>query len=142
MLVLLQKSNFDYFYLDCRNVLGVDHDARRDLPRRPGADIPPFDPARPFSATDSDVPGFDPNKPFDVVEAGGSPKKADSSGWAAAGRGAYQGATFGFGDELRGLSEAGGTKPEELGDPISMAKGAYRYWSGDKEQLLFMMIKK
>jgi hypothetical protein len=38
MLVLLQKSNFDYFYLDCRNVLGVDHDARRDLPRRPGAD--------------------------------------------------------------------------------------------------------
>lgn len=51
----------------------------------------------------------------------------------AMGRGAAQGLSLNFYDELRGLVEAGGANPR---DPASLGKllqGAYKYWSGDKE---------
>lgn len=51
----------------------------------------------------------------------------------AIGRGAAQGATFNFYDELRGLIEASGANPR---DPASLGKllqGAYKYWTGDED---------
>lgn len=51
----------------------------------------------------------------------------------AIGRGAAQGASLNFYDELRGLIEAGGADPR---DPASLGKliqGAYKYWTGDPE---------
>lgn len=86
---------------------------------------PQFDPTKPFEAVE---PTFDPNQPFEAVES-----KPDAGALNAAGRGAYQGVTFGFGDELRGLGEAGGVKPDEWNNPIAMARGAIRYWGGDKD---------
>lgn len=97
--------------------------------------VPAFDPAKPIGelpkpdiekpAEESDIPSFDPAKPVEL-----SPQTPDKGALSAAGRGAYQGATFNFGDELRGLGEAGGVKPDEWNDPVSTAKGAYRYWTG------------
>lgn len=60
-----------------------------------------------------------------------APAKSSTTG--AMGRGAWQGLTMGFGDEIRGIGEAGGVKENEWNDPVSVAKGAYKYWSGDKE---------
>lgn len=51
----------------------------------------------------------------------------------AAGRGAAQGATAGFSDELRGLIEAGGANPDEPASVYNLIHGALRYWSGDEE---------
>jgi len=51
----------------------------------------------------------------------------------AAGRGALQGATFGFADELRAIDEAGGASPTDPGTPLTSIKGAYKYWTGDPE---------
>ena len=64
-----------------------------------------------------------------------APKAAESSVSMpeALGRGAAQGATFNFYDELRGLIEAGGANPR---DPASLGKlvqGAFKYWTGDEE---------
>lgn len=58
--------------------------------------------------------------------------KSDKGALDAAGRGAYQGLTFNFGDELRGLGEAGGVKEGEWNNPIATARGAYNYFTGDK----------
>lgn len=51
----------------------------------------------------------------------------------ATARGAAQGLTANFSDELRGLVEASGANPD---DPASLGKllhGALKYWTGDKE---------
>ncbi len=50
----------------------------------------------------------------------------------AFGRGAAQGATFNFYDELRGLMEAGGLNPNDPASLSALAQGAARYFSGDK----------
>jgi hypothetical protein len=57
----------------------------------------------------------------------------DQGALNAGARGAAQGATFGFSDELRGLAEAGGLKPNEPSGLVPVAKGAYKYLTGDKE---------
>lgn len=51
----------------------------------------------------------------------------------AAGRGVSQGITFGFADELRGLTEAGGTGPNEPASLGGVLKGAYGMLTGDPE---------
>lgn len=51
----------------------------------------------------------------------------------AAGRGISQGVTFGFADELRGLTEAGGTGPNEPASLGGVLKGAYGMLTGDPE---------
>jgi hypothetical protein len=51
----------------------------------------------------------------------------------AAGRGVSQGVTFGFADELRGLTEAGGTGPNEPASLGGVLKGAYGMLTGDPE---------
>lgn len=51
----------------------------------------------------------------------------------AVAQGAAQGATFNFSDELRGLGEAGGLKPNEPSGLAPVLKGAYNYFSGDKD---------
>lgn len=60
-------------------------------------------------------------------------KKPDRGVVDAAARGAAQGLTVNFNDELRGLVEAGGADPN---DPASLGKlltGALQYWTGDAE---------
>lgn len=51
----------------------------------------------------------------------------------AAGRGAAQGLSAGFADEIRGLVEAGGANPEDPASVYNLIHGALRYWSGDDE---------
>lgn len=83
------------------------------------------------------VPAFDDTQPvgssgpppFEATQ----PVESDQGGMAAFGRGAVQGATFNFGDELRGIDEAGGAKPDEPGTPLDSIRGAYKYWTGDPE---------
>ena len=75
-----------------------------------------------------------------VLEPGkaGGPKRlvmdmGDRGVVDAAARGAAQGFTANFGDEIRGLVEASGANPD---DPASLAKlisGALKYWTGDAE---------
>jgi hypothetical protein len=48
-------------------------------------------------------------------------------------RGAATGVTANFYDELRGLMEAGGLDPKDPASLGSLLKGAYSYWTGDKE---------
>lgn len=84
----------------------------------PLSSAPAFDETSPVDAS---VPAFDQTQP--VVE--------DKGALNAFGRGAYQGATLNFGDELRGLGEAGGVKPDEWNDPISTIRGGYRYFTGE-----------
>lgn len=75
-----------------------------------------------------DVTPGDANNPTRIA-----PAKRDVGVAEAVGRGAAQGATFNFYDELRGLVEAGGANPD---DPASLSKliqGAIGYWSGNKK---------
>ena len=75
-----------------------------------------------------DVTPGDANNPTRIA-----PAKRDVGMAEAVGRGAAQGATFNFYDELRGLVEAGGANPD---DPASLSKliqGAIGYWSGNKQ---------
>lgn len=48
-------------------------------------------------------------------------------------RGAAQGVTFNFYDELRGLMEAGGLDPRDPASLTALVTGAAKYWSGDPE---------
>lgn len=86
-------------------------------------------PANPFDAVDP--PQAASANPFDAVDP---PKLAgpDKGGMNALASGAAQGATFGFSDELRGLQEAGGAKPNEPASLAGTIKGAYKYFTGDK----------
>lgn len=63
----------------------------------------------------------------------GRAPSADRGAVDAAARGAAQGFTANFSDEIRGLVEASGANPD---DPASLGKlisGALKYWTGDKE---------
>lgn len=50
----------------------------------------------------------------------------------AAARGAAQGLTANFGDELRGLVEASGANPNDPASLSALLSGALRYWMGDQ----------
>jgi len=51
----------------------------------------------------------------------------------AIGRGAAQGASFNFYDELRGLIEASGANPRDPASLSGLLGGAFKYFTGDKE---------
>src|SRR6516164_3714199 len=51
----------------------------------------------------------------------------------ALGRGAAQGLTFGFGDELQGILAAGGKQPDQPASLSNLASGLYKYWTGDPD---------
>jgi hypothetical protein len=51
----------------------------------------------------------------------------------ATARGAAQGFTANFSDEMRGLVEAGGANPDDPASLAKLLKGALSYWSGDKD---------
>lgn len=51
----------------------------------------------------------------------------------ALGRGAAQGVTANFYDELRGLIEASGANASDPASLSALIKGAYQYWTGDPE---------
>lgn len=51
----------------------------------------------------------------------------------ATARGAAQGLTANFGDEIRGLVEASGANPDDPASVYSLLSGALRYWSGDQD---------
>ena len=51
----------------------------------------------------------------------------------AIGRGAAQGASFNFYDELRGLVEAGGANPRDPASLYKLLGGAFKYFTGDKQ---------
>jgi len=60
-------------------------------------------------------------------------KTPETSTSEAFGRSMAEGATVGYYPRIRGLVEAGGAKPEEPASLGSLATGAYRYFTGDKE---------
>lgn len=55
----------------------------------------------------------------------------------ALGRGAAQGVTFGFYDELRGLNDAGGGKPNEPASLGNLLTGAYRRLTGSADNAAY-----
>jgi hypothetical protein len=111
-------------------------------------DKPNVSPAKPearnFFDQFDEAPAAKPTRPTDrlyVSPASDAPsratadeaKKPDRGALDAAARGAAQGFTANFGDEIRGLVEASGANPD---DPASLGKlihGALKYWSGDAE---------
>ncbi len=68
------------------------------------------------------------NERFGKIEQ----KAVDRGALDAFARAAGQGATFGFGDELRGMQAAGGGDARGMDDPAAVLRGLYRYWTGDK----------
>ena len=60
--------------------------------------------------------------------------RGDTVGTAeAVGRGAAQGLSFGFGDEMRGILAAGGLEKGQPGSLYGLVKGLAKYWGGDEE---------
>jgi hypothetical protein len=51
----------------------------------------------------------------------------------ASARGAAQGLTANFSDEIRGLVEASGANPDDPASVYKLLSGALKYWSGDQE---------
>jgi hypothetical protein len=70
-----------------------------------------------------------PRQDFDA-KLGVQPAAPDVGMATAIGRGAAQGATLGGYDELRGVAEAGGVKPDEPMSLGSLLKGGYRMLTG------------
>jgi hypothetical protein len=62
-----------------------------------------------------------------------TPKKPDHGVVDAAARGVAQGVTANFGDEIRGLIEAGGANPDDPASVYKLISGALKYWGGDKD---------
>ncbi|WP_130228880.1 hypothetical protein [Bradyrhizobium sp. Leo121] len=58
---------------------------------------------------------------------------ADRGALDAAARGAAQGFTANFGDEIRGLVEASGVNPNDPASLSALISGALKYWTGDPE---------
>lgn len=61
------------------------------------------------------------------------PDKADKGTLDAAAHGVAKGLTANFYDEIRGLAEASGTKPDEPARLHDIILGATKYWAGDPE---------
>jgi hypothetical protein len=82
---------------------------------------PAFDPNKPFEVSEmrggAKKPAFDPDQPF---EAGEAPSSNDISKSESAARGAAQGATLGFADEISGGVEALWEKAQ--GNPTEFGK--------------------
>jgi hypothetical protein len=74
------------------------------------------------------APAAQPEKPVQFGPERPAKGKAESFG-----RGAAQGATANFYDELRGLMEAGGLNPTDPASLSALIQGAYKYWTGDPE---------
>lgn len=75
-----------------------------------------------------------PGQNFRVAREGVSEAAPPKTGMLEAGaRGVATGVTANFYDELRGLMEAGGLDPKDPASLGSLLKGAYSYWTGDKE---------
>ncbi len=62
-----------------------------------------------------------------------APDKSDRGVVDATARGAAQGFTANFGDEIRGLVEASGANPDDPASLTKLISGALKYWSGDAE---------
>lgn len=85
----------------------------------------------PASAPASVAPG--PWSDFQPKAEAPADARPDRGALDAMARGAAQGFTANFSDEMRGLVEAGGANPD---DPASLSKlvtGALKYWTGDKD---------
>lgn len=63
----------------------------------------------------------------------GEVTKPDRGALDAAARGAAQGFTANFSDEIRGLVEASGANPNDPASLGALISGALKYWSGDKD---------
>lgn len=59
------------------------------------------------------------------------PSQPDRGVVDATARGAAQGLTANFGDEIRGLVEASGANPEDPASVYKLISGALKYWGGD-----------
>lgn len=68
-----------------------------------------------------------------IVRMDMSNTKPDRGAVDAAARGAAQGFTANFSDEIRGLVEASGANPDDPASLSSLISGALKYWSGDKD---------
>jgi hypothetical protein len=87
----------------------------------------------PKTFTDAEVFGTQ-SKTYTDEEVFGS--QPPTSAGEAAGRGFFNTATFNFYDELKGLARAGGFDPNDPqtdNEIKALFKGAYRYFTGDKE---------
>src|SRR5574343_218689 len=60
-------------------------------------------------------------------------EKPDRGTLDATARGAAQGFTANFGDELRGLVEASGANPDDPASLTKLISGALKYWTGDAD---------
>lgn len=79
-------------------------------------------------ASEAPAPASGGGGSWDVVS-----EKPGMSATSAAGRGAAQGLSFGFSDELRGLAEAGGAGPNDPASLYNVVRGGYRKLTGDQQ---------
>lgn len=110
-----------------------NHDTRKPHHRASGGRIPHMADGgapNPFDSFDGESKAANPFDQFNPADAMPQPH-VDHGAWNAAGRGVAQGATFNFSDELRGLSEAGGLKPDEPASLGSLVRGTVDYFRGD-----------
>jgi hypothetical protein len=75
-------------------------------------------------------PGGNAPKPDMTAQ---EPAKPDRGVIDATARGAAQGLTANFSDEIRGLVEASGANPNDPASLSALISGALKYWSGDKD---------
>lgn len=66
-------------------------------------------------------------------QAAAQPAQPDRGAVDAAARGAAQGLSANFSDEIRGLVEASGANPSDPASLSALLSGALKYWSGDKD---------
>jgi hypothetical protein len=66
-------------------------------------------------------------------QAPAQPAQPDRGAVDAAARGAAQGLSANFSDEIRGLVEASGANPNDPASLSALLSGALKYWSGDKD---------
>ena len=91
-------------------------------------------------AGQSQQPAARPDVPAGVTRITVRPESAQSQRAAgndrgsldAAARGAAQGITANFSDEIRGLVEASGANPNDPASVYALLSGALKYWSGDQ----------
>lgn len=106
----------------------VSSQAKRPAASDPWAAFPAAEQAAPTEETlpsSSGLPGgFGPRKGREDRQVGAA---------EALGRGAAQGVTANFYDELRGLVEAGGVNPNDPASLSALLSGAVKYWTGDPE---------
>lgn len=89
------------------------------------------------SATEFDPREFSAASPLEkngrIYVSPAKPKGPDQGVVNAVARGAANGVSANFYDELRGLVEASGANPKDPASIYNLVHGAINYWSGDKE---------